>query len=74
MTKTFEVVEAYAGNYAIKAYEDSDCVLDIIVNDYNVEGARCVGLISSLMTTQLIVLSRCSQRLLKRKEKLIHEN
>ena len=42
MNKTFEVVEAYAGNYAIKAYEDSDCVLDIIVNDYNVEGARCV--------------------------------
>lgn len=42
MNKTFEVVGAYAGNYAIKAYEDSDCVLDIIVNDYNVEGTRRV--------------------------------
>lgn len=42
MNKTFEVVEAYAGNYAIKAYEDGNCVLDIIVNDYNVEGARRV--------------------------------
>ena len=42
MNKTFEVVEAYIGNREIKAYEDGDCVLDIIVNEYNVEGARCV--------------------------------
>jgi hypothetical protein len=42
MNKTFEVMEAYTGNYEIKAYEDGDCVLDIIVNDYSVEGARRV--------------------------------
>lgn len=42
MNKTFEVVEAYIGNSEIKAYEDGDCVLDIIVNNYNVEGARRV--------------------------------
>lgn len=42
MAKTFEVVEAYIGNREIKAYEDGDCFLDIIVNDYNVEGARRV--------------------------------
>lgn len=42
MTKTFEIVEAYIGNREIKAYEDGECVLDIIVNDYNVEGARRV--------------------------------
>ena len=42
MNKTFEIVEAYTGNYEIKAYEDGNCFLDIIVNDYNVEGARCV--------------------------------
>lgn len=39
MNKTFEIVEAYTGNREIKAYEDGDCILDIIVNDYNVEGA-----------------------------------
>lgn len=42
MTKTFEVVEAYIGNNEIKAYENGDCVLDIIVNEYNVNGACCV--------------------------------
>lgn len=42
MTKTFEVVEAYIGNREIKAYEDGDCVLDIIVNEYNVYGASRV--------------------------------
>ena len=42
INKTFEVVEAYTGNYEIKAYEDGNCFLDIIMNDYNVEGARCV--------------------------------
>ena len=39
MNKTFEVVEAYIGNREIKAYENGNCVLDIIVNDYNVDGA-----------------------------------
>lgn len=36
MNKTFEVVKAYIGNREIKAYEDGDCVLDIIVSEYNV--------------------------------------
>lgn len=39
MNKTFEVIEAYIGNREVKAYENGDCVLDIILNDYNVEGA-----------------------------------
>lgn len=39
MNKTFEVMEAYTGNYQIKAYENGNCVLDIILNDYNVDGA-----------------------------------
>lgn len=39
MSKTFEVMEAYTGNYQIKAYEDGNCVLDIILNDYNTGGA-----------------------------------
>lgn len=39
MNKTFEVMEAYTGNYQIKAYEDSNCVLDIILNDYDAGGA-----------------------------------
>ena len=39
MNKTFEVVEAYIGNREIKAYENGNCVLDIIINDYNVNGA-----------------------------------
>lgn len=40
MNKTFKITKAYSfGNKEIKAYEDGDCVLDIIVNDYNVEGA-----------------------------------
>lgn len=39
MNKTFEIAEAYAGNKEIKAYEDGKRVLNIIVNDYNVDGA-----------------------------------
>ncbi len=39
MNRTFEVIEAYIGNRQIKAYENSNCVLDIIVNDWNVDGA-----------------------------------
>ena len=39
MNKTFEITEAYIGNSEIKAYENGRRVLDIIVNDYNVEGA-----------------------------------
>lgn len=39
MNKTFEITEAYIDNHEIKAYEDGKRVLDIIVNDYNVDGA-----------------------------------
>lgn len=42
MNKTFEIAEAYVGNKEIKAYEDGNCILDIIVNDYNVDGACAV--------------------------------
>ncbi len=38
MNKTFEIIKACLYR-RIKAYEDGKCVLDIIVNDYNVEGA-----------------------------------
>ena len=39
MKKTFEVIDAYIGNKEIKAYENGRCVLDIIINDYDVDGA-----------------------------------
>ena len=39
MNKTFEIVEAYIGNREIKAYENGNCALGIIINDYNVDGA-----------------------------------
>ena len=39
MNKTFEVVDAYIGNKEIKAYENGRCVIDIILNDYDVDGA-----------------------------------
>lgn len=39
MNKTFEVVKAYTGNYQIKAYQDGNCVVDIILNDYDIDGA-----------------------------------
>lgn len=39
MTKTFEVVEAYIGNKEIKAYANGERVMDIILDDYNVDGA-----------------------------------
>ena len=39
MNNTFEIMKAYTGNYEIKVYKDDECILDIIVNDYNVEGA-----------------------------------
>nr|DAL32305.1 MAG TPA_asm: hypothetical protein [Caudoviricetes sp.] len=39
MAKIFKVSEAYIGNSEIEAYDDDDRILDIIVNDYNVEGA-----------------------------------
>ena len=42
MTKSFEVMDAYMGNKEIKAYENGRHVIDIILNDYNVEGACIV--------------------------------
>ena len=39
MNKTFEVVEAYIGNREIRAFENGRKILDIILNDYNVDGA-----------------------------------
>lgn len=39
MYKTFEVVDAYTGNKEIRAFENGKRVIDIILNDYNVDGA-----------------------------------
>lgn len=39
MNKTFEVVEAYIDNKEIHAFENGRRVLDIILNDYDVDGA-----------------------------------
>ena len=39
MNNTFEVVEAYTGNKEIKVYENGRNILDIILNDYDVNGA-----------------------------------
>ena len=39
MCKIFEITDAYTRNFEIKAYENGMCVLDIILNDYNVDGA-----------------------------------
>lgn len=39
MNRTFEVIEVYAGSRQIKAYKDGDCILNIIINDHNVDGA-----------------------------------
>lgn len=42
MAKTFEVVEAYIGNREVHAFENGKRVLDIILSDYNVDGAVAV--------------------------------
>lgn len=42
MLKTDRVTFAYTGNYTIEAFESGKKVLDIILDDYNVDGARCV--------------------------------
>lgn len=39
MNKTFKVVRSYPGNKNIKAYENGRKILDIILNDYNIDGA-----------------------------------
>ena len=46
MLKTYRVTVAYTGNYTInytvEAFESGKKVLDIILNDYNVDGACSV--------------------------------
>ena len=42
MNNTFEVLDAYIGNKEIKVYENGRSVIDIILNDYNVDGACIV--------------------------------
>ena len=39
MNKTFRIDDAYSGNKYVKAYENGRKILDIILNDYNVNGA-----------------------------------
>jgi hypothetical protein len=39
MNKTFEIIKLSIYYRKIKAYEYGNCVLDIIVDDYNVNGA-----------------------------------
>lgn len=39
MNKTFKIVESYLGNKNIKAYENGKKILDIILNEYNIDGA-----------------------------------
>ena len=39
MYKTYKVIKAYIGNKEIHAFENGRQVLDIILNDYNVDGA-----------------------------------
>ena len=41
MNNTFEVVDAYIGNKEIKVYENGRRIIDIILNDYNVDGGNC---------------------------------
>lgn len=42
MLKTYRVTFAYTGNYTIEAFESGKKVLDIILNDYNIDGACSV--------------------------------
>ena len=42
MNKTYRVTYAYIGNMKIEAFDSGKKVLDIIVNDYNVDGASTV--------------------------------
>lgn len=39
MVKTYRVTAAYTGNFCIEAFESGKKVIDVIVNDYNVDGA-----------------------------------
>ena len=42
MNKTYRVTRSYIGNMKIEAFESGKKLLDIIVNDYNVDGASIV--------------------------------
>ena len=43
MHKVFKITdETGIGTSKIKAYQDGDCVLNVIVDDYNVEGASLI--------------------------------
>ena len=42
MLKTYRITPAYPDNYTIEVFESGKKVLDIIVDYYNVNGARCV--------------------------------
>lgn len=39
MLKTYRITPAYSSNYRIEAFESGKNTLDIIVNDYNLQGA-----------------------------------
>lgn len=42
MEKTCRVTDAYTGNKRIEAFENGQTVVNIIISDYNVEGALAV--------------------------------
>ena len=42
MNKTYRITNAYIGNMRIEAFESGKKVIDIIVNDYDVDGASVV--------------------------------
>lgn len=39
MVKTYRVTCAYTGNFCIEVFESGKKVIDVIVNDYDVNGA-----------------------------------
>ena len=40
MLKTYRITPAYIGNYRIEAFESGKNTLDIIVNEYYLQGAK----------------------------------
>lgn len=39
MNKTYRITPAYTRNYRIEAFEDGKPVINVILDDYNIEGA-----------------------------------
>lgn len=39
MNKTYRITLAYTRNYRIEAFEDGKLVINVILDDYNIEGA-----------------------------------